>query len=222
MAGGISNCMGERLKRPSEGKPGHSPRSRFGEPSDIPPQEGQLTPAQRTESFFNQDVLLLAAALKNRLIVSQVDGKMLRIDNLEGWPKDKVGERYTKSSSNLRLTELNPGTLGIFSLPVRRMKQSLISAKSGEEPGACVRLVRASRYDPNTNQFIQMPREGDIANFFELKDNEAVRLKFMDDSEILYFNKGEDNGIRVEVPVSPTEQSKIEAANKYLRDLIGR
>jgi|GEM_PF-3452787 hypothetical protein len=214
--------MSERLKRSSEGKPSRSPRSRFGEPSGVPLQEYQLTLAQRTETFFNQDVLILAAALKDRLIVSQENGKMLRVDTLEGWPKDKVGARYTKSSSNLRLAELNPGTLGIFPLPVRRMKQSLISAKSGEELGACVRLVRASRFDPDTNQFIPMPREGDIADFFELKDNEAVRLKFMDDSEILYFNKGDDNGVRVEIPISSTEQTKVEAANKYLRDLIGR
>ena len=176
---------------------------------------------QRTEAFFNQDVILLAEAMKGRLIVSQEDGKMIRVDQTQGWPKDKVGSRYTKSEKNLRLTELTPGTLGVFPLPVRKIKQCLISAKSGEELGACVRLIRASCYDANENKFVQMPREGDIANFFGFEDNDAVRLKFMDESGTLYFNKGEDNGVRVKPPEIPPIQAETDQANEYLRNLVG-
>lgn len=211
--------MPERL---SGGQEGRQPRARrkLGEPSIVTPQEGQITPEQRTEAFFNQDVMALAESMQGRLIVSQQDGKMIRVDNPEGWTKDKVGNRYTKSGKNLRLTELAPGALGVFPLPVRKMRQALISAKSGEELGACVRLVRASRYDRDANEFVPMPREGDITNYFGLEDNEAVRLQFIDNSEILYFNRGEDNGVRVEMPVTPEQGS--EAANQYLRDLVGQ
>ncbi len=212
--------MNEKFKG-GESKPaGHPLRRRLGEPSTVIPKEGQLTPEQRTKAFFNQDVMLLAKKMKGRLIVSQEDGKMIRIDNSEGWPVGKVGNRYVKSDNNLRLTELVPGTLGIFPLSVRKMKQSLVSAKSGEELGACVRLVRASKYDKDTNNFVPMPREGDIANYFDFKDNQAVKLKFLDNSETLYFNKGADNGVRVKVLKSTPRQAEAEVANSYLRDLI--
>lgn len=186
------------------------------------PQSQVPTPEQRTIALFTKDVMSLAVAMKGRLIVSQEDGKMLRVDQPEGWPKDKVGDRYTKSKNGLRLTELPFGTLGVFPLPVRRMRQSLISAMSGGELGACVRLVRASRYDTDTKEFIQMQREGDIANHFGFEDNEAVRLRFLDDTETLYFNRGEDNGLRINTPEPSSEQAEAEAANEYLRELVGR
>ena len=210
--------MSERLSGGGQESRQPKARRKFGEPSIVTPQEGQITPEQRTEAFFNQDVLALTDAMQGRLVVSRSDGRMIRVDNPEGWTKDRVGGRYTKSGS-LKLTELTPGALGVFPLPVRRMRQSLISAKSGEELGACVRLVRASRYDSEAKQFVPMPREGDIANYFELEDNEAVRLRFVDESEILYFNRGEDNGLRVEAPVTP---EKAKEANQYLRDLVGQ
>lgn len=216
--------MPERLSNGGQERRQPRARRKLGEPSIIPSQEGQITPEQRTEAFFNRDVLLLAEAMKGRLVVSQEDGKMIRIDNPEGWTKDKVGNRYTTSNKNLRLTELTAGALGVFPLPVRRMRQLLISARSGEELGACVRLVRASRYDKDTHTFVPMPREGDIANYFEFEDNQAVKLKFLDDSEILYFNfnKGEDNGVRIKAPEPTSEQTEAEAANRYLRDLVSQ
>lgn len=176
----------------------------------------QLIPEQRTEVFFNQDVLLLAEAMRGRVIVSQDDGKMIRVDNPEAWSVDRVGNRYTKSSI-LSLKELTPGTLGVFPLPVRRMRQSLISAKSGVVLGACVRLVRASSYD-DSKGFVLMPREGDIANYFGLEDYETVRLRFVDDTGMLYFSRGEDNGVRVRT----TELTETEAADQYLRGLLGQ
>ena len=91
---------------------------------------------------------------------------------------------------------------------------------SGGELGACIRLVRASSYDNDTHAFVPMPREGDIANFFGFEDNAAVKLQFMDDSEILYFNRGGDNGIRIEIPEQPNKQTEVDLANKYLQDLI--
>lgn len=186
------------------------------------PQSQVPTPEQRTIELFSMDAMLLGPAMKGRLIVSQEDGRMIRVDQPEGWPKDKVGDRYTKSKTGLRLTELPSGTLGVFSLPVRRIRQSLISAMSAGELGACVRLVRASRYDTDTKEFIQMQREGDIANHFGFEDNEAVRLRFLDDTETLYFNRGEDNGLRIKAPKPSSEQAEAEAANKYLRELVGR
>src|SRR3989344_4931795 len=102
--------MPERLS--GGGQERRQPRSRrkLGEPSIVPPQEGQITPEQKTAAFFNQDVMALAEAMGGRLIVSQEDGKMIRVDNPEGWTKDRVGSRYTKSGG-LRLTELTPGAL---------------------------------------------------------------------------------------------------------------
>ena len=213
--------MNERFK--GGGEEGRSTQSRR-KPDELAPatfQEGKLTPEQRTEAFFSQDVKLLTVAMRGRIIASQEDGKMIRVDNPEGWSSDRVGDRYSKGHG-LRLTELVAGALGIFPLPVRRMRQSLISANSGEELGGCVRLVRASRFDNDTEEFVPMPREGDIANHFEFDDNQAVRLKFLDDSEVLYFNKGEDNGVRVDVPGPLPEQAGTEKANQYLRDLVGQ
>lgn len=184
------------------------------------PQEGEQTPEERTTTFFNQDVMNLEKAMLGKFIVSQQDGKMIRVDKPEGWLRDNVGGRYTKSGKNLRLTELTPGTLGVFPLPVRKMRQILISARDGGNLGACVRLVRASQYDRVTNEFIQMPREGEIADFLGLDDNEAVKLKFVDESEMLYFIRGDDNGTRVETPVIPDIGSRTETANQYLRNLV--
>ncbi|MCL4365958.1 hypothetical protein M1437_01905 [Patescibacteria group bacterium] len=211
----------ERLNSGGQERRQSRARRKLGEPSIVPPQEGEITPEQRTEFFFNQDVLVLTEAMKGRLIVSQEDGRMIRVDDPEGWTKDRVGNRYTTSSKDLRLTELTPGTLGVFPFRVRRMRQVLISARNEGELGACVRLVRASRYDRDTNVFVPMLREGDIANYFEFEDNQAVRLRFLDDSEILYFNKGEDNGVRVKAPEPILQQAGVEVANKYLRDLVG-
>lgn len=180
------------------------------------------SPVQRTEDLFSQDVGPLALALQGRLVVSQEDGKIIRIDRVEAWLKDLVGNRYLKSQKNLRLTEMACGMLGVFPLPVRRMSQSLISAKDGGEPGACVRLLRASKFDRDSRRFVEMPREGDIANYFGLEDNEAVQLRFVDDSEILYFARG-SHGKEVQVepmPLSPDERSDAEKASRYLRDLI--
>ena|ERR1035437_7698418 len=177
------------------------------------------TPTQRTIEFFNRDVALVTSSLSGRVIVSQDDGRMIRVDVAEAWPKDKVGDRYIKSKNNLRLGEMQEGTLGVFPLPVRRINQSLIAAKSGTEKGACVRLVRASKHDPDTKSFVSMAKEGDIASFFGFEPNDAVRLSFIDDSDILYFNRGSNGDSIVELPTSVSE---TETANQYLRDLTGQ
>lgn len=188
--------------------------------ASAPKDEERQMPEQRTLDFFSQDVKILTDTLKDRLIVSQTDGKMIRVDIPESWAAGQVGKRYTKSGKSLSLPDLPPGTLGVFPLPVRKMRQSLISAKSGEDSGACVRLVRASRYDKQLGDFVPMPREGDIANFFGFEDNQAFQLRFLDDSDVLYFNTGEDNGLRIESHGPSREQQEARSANVYLRGLI--
>ncbi len=181
--------MAERL---TGGRPDRQPRRRTRETAQVNvPLEVELTPEQRTREFFEQDVTKLADAIKGRLIVSVDDQKMVRIDECQGWPASSVGDRYTTQKNNLHLRDLPVGTMGVWRLPVRRMSQALISAKSGEEMGACVRFLRASSYDPDTKEFTKMPNEGDIVKYLGLEDNEAVRLKFIDTTGILYFNRAE-------------------------------
>lgn len=143
---------------------------------------------ERTAAFFSQNVEVLAEQLRGREIITQ--DKRIIVTSLEPWLKESrenstlktVGKRYRA------MEQMVPGDL--WTPPVRRMRQSLVVAQDNGIVGACVRLLGARAYNPQTQEFTLMPREGDIANFLGLTTYERARLVFVDDSEVLYLSKG--------------------------------
>ncbi len=177
------------------------------------------TPEERTDAFWRQDYQELVLAMRGRLIASQSDDLKVRIDDTQGWSKDGNDKaKYLTSNQLLRLSLLRAGVLGAFPYPFRRMTQSLISARDGGLLGACIRLTKVSRYDANKGIFTRLKREGDLVKLLGLDDNEGVRLKFIDDSDILYFKRGEDNQPLHDEPVEVLTREEI--ADNYLRDLL--
>jgi hypothetical protein len=144
--------------------------------------ESNTSPEERTLAFFEQDYAALAEALENRRVILEGTDKSIQITKAEGWPRQQVGRQYQPME-----THMQPGDWWAFRIPVRRMRQSIIVAQDQGQIGACVRILRASRVDAETQEIVPMPREGDIAQFFELSDDEHLRLRFTDDSEILHL-----------------------------------
>lgn len=147
--------------------------------------------AERTIAFFGQNVEVLADQLRGREIITSDNGKRILVTSLEPWLKVSresatlkvVGIRYRA------MEQMEPGDL--WAPPTRRIRQSLIVAQDNGIVGACVRLLGARSYNPETQEFTLMPREGDIANFLALTTYERARLVFVDDSEILHLVRGQ-------------------------------
>lgn len=159
---------------------------------------------ERTIEFFNQNVADLAESLQNRVLIDQATNKQVQLTRLEPYPK--VGLRY----KGIVDQNMQPGELWIPYIPVRRMSQLLIIARSIEpEVGACVRTLRASYYDLEKDTFVPMPREGDVAIFLGLGNFERASLRFLDESGALYIVRGEGSQ-----SVNPDE------ANGQLRKLL--
>lgn len=166
---------------------------------------------QRTATFFRNSYELLAEQLKGRVIQLQGSQKRILIPESGVQAFAKVGPRW-QAIENMR-----PGDLWTYPFRVRRMRQSLIVAYNPQEVASCVRLVRASGYDLAKNEFVPMPHEGDIANYFELADNEISTLKFLDESETLYLVRSNHFSSQSNAEVnslSPTE------ANSQFRNLL--
>lgn len=141
---------------------------------------------ERTIEFFNQNIADLAEALQNRVLIDQASNRQVQLTRLEPYPK--VGPRYRGIVDQ----NMQPGEFWTLYFPVRRMSQSLIIARSIErEVGACVRVLRGRYYDLEKGEFIAMPREGDIANFLKLGRFMRTKLRFLDESDILYLTRGE-------------------------------
>lgn len=141
------------------------------------------TNEKRTAEFFANNYDDLATMLEGRDIVDPQTGKRMRIASVQGWSSDAVGPRYKHIAS------LEAGDLWAIRIPVRRMKQSLIVASDRGIIGACVRIIRGASYNQEKNSYENMPREGDIANFFELDDDEVAKLKILDDTGDLYLQR---------------------------------
>ena len=172
----------------------------------------ELTPEERTTAFFNQDVRPLAEALQDRIIALLGSDKRAKIDSVSAYAKADIGQNYKRGKGGVTIDTLPSGRLWAFHLPVRRMRQSLVTAKDQGEPGTCVRLVRASTYDQQSQTFVPMPREGDIASYFELDDNEVSSLSFRDPSEVLYLER---------IPKAEGELTLDSSiANQYMQDLL--
>jgi hypothetical protein len=172
--------------------------------------ERQLSPEQRTEAFFAQDAMDLAETMNGRIIASLETGNKIIVNSAQGYTREENNtSRYTKGQLNL--LELPPGTLGVFPYPFRRTKLSLIAARSGEDTGGCVRISKASRFSRDNQAYIPLQREREVAESLGLDDWGAVRLRFVDDSEVLYFDSS---------PVATKESVDPEAADQYLEDLV--
>ncbi|MBI2029046.1 hypothetical protein HYT02_01380 [Candidatus Gottesmanbacteria bacterium] len=175
-------------------------------------QKGKLTPAERTRIFFNQDVSKLAEDLQDREIIDTSTGKRIVLTEVEPWEKMTVGKRYDE------MRNMQPGDLFAFYFPLRRMTQSLVVATDKDGVGACVRIKRASRFDPEKQTVVPMEREGELARFLELAQQQesAIRtLAFIDESDSLYL-VGESRAViqSSQLTIDP------EQANQALTDLI--
>lgn len=154
---------------------------------------GQTSPEERTAAFFEQDFTKLCDDLleENGMVIALPNSdRKIRIVELEEWAKQAVGKRYkARGIENMRAGDLwNPSA--------RAINQSLIIAKDKDGVGACVRLLKAEYWDPASNEFIPAlteqeytfgEREGDIAKYLGLGKNEKSRLRFLDDSRVLYI-----------------------------------
>lgn len=140
----------------------------------------------RTAEFFNQNVADLSEALQYRVLIDQASNRRVQLARLEPYPR--VGQRYRDIVGK----NMQPGELWAFYIPVRRMSQTLIIAKSVEPGvGACVRVIRGNYFDSQKGEFVPMAREGDIAGHFEMGKFERARLVFLDESQDLYVVSGE-------------------------------
>lgn len=193
---------------------------REGKSKETGRKRKELTPDERTAAFFNQDVRTLAVDFQDRIIALVGSDKRIKITKPVAYAKHAnagelvIGENYKRGKDGVTIDTLPEGMLWAFHIPVRRMKQALVAAKDHGEQGTCVRLVRASKYNLDTDSFVPMLREGDIASYFELEENEVTRLSFKDQSDVLYLERS----VKV-VDEQPTIDSS--EANKFIRDLLG-
>ena len=145
---------------------------------------------ERTVAFFNQGVKKLSRGTLGRVVFFPGTGKKIRITEAMPYKRDEVGPRYDA------ISEMQPGELAVFRLPVRRMTQSLIVAKDRGKTGACVRLMSAEYFDSEQNKYVSElegfgQREGDIARFFGLEHGDVLEMKFTDESgELHIFRAG--------------------------------
>ena len=137
----------------------------------------------RTQEFFNQSVSTLARKLRNMVIVLEGTNKQIQLTELQAFGYNDVGKRYDQ------MEDMRPGDLWAAPFPFRRMRQSLIVAKERGLVGACVRVVRASRFDTRSGEFVPMRKEGEIAGYLGLRDNQVCKLEFRDKSDTLYLAK---------------------------------
>ncbi|MBI2011325.1 hypothetical protein HYS91_01020 [Candidatus Daviesbacteria bacterium] len=149
------------------------------------------TPEARTEELFSLPVDTLSQRLEFQVVEDQLTGHRIQLSKLQPWARNKVGEtsRPDVKSMYHQMREFSPGDWCAYLLKTYKMRQSLIVAADQDGVGAYVRIIRASRFDPSAASFILMPREGDIANLFQMQDNERARLTYLNETNILYLIK---------------------------------
>lgn len=179
----------------------------------------ELTPEQRTSVLLHQDVGRLSVALRNMEIAVVGTNLRIKVDETHPYLIAENDGMYRRGKDGINIDNLPTGTLWALYWPLRKMRLSLITAKEGVRRGACVELVRASRYNPTTGLFVPMGRKGDIANCLELDNNEAVTLQFTDQSNTLYLDRG-TRAVPIGEETSPTVVDP-EAAERYMRALLG-
>lgn len=191
----------------------------------------KLSPSQRTEMLFSQDVTDLSATFRRRIIGLAGSPKRIRVESAIPYSKTpregewEIGKNYIRGKEGKTIENLPYGMLWAFPLPHRKLKeggnvrQALVTAKDHDErSGACVQVTRVSKYNPVTREFDPMEREADFAVYFELDNNETTELRFLDDSEVLFVVRGQNEAL-TDAPDAPTDFTS-EKANVYLRGLI--
>lgn len=152
------------------------------------------SPEIRTKELFSLPVDILSQRLEFQVVEDQTSGNKIQLTKLQPWARGEVGKtsRADVRRRYHQMREFNPGDWCAYLLNTYRMRQSLIVASDSDGTGACVRIIRASRFDPVSSAFTPMPREGDIANLFKLEDNERAMLSYLNDTNILYLQRTGD------------------------------
>ena len=172
-------------------------------------QEGlsgpELSPAQRTAKLVNLNYDKFAEALQGRLVVLAGSDKMAVLSKLEAWPRAKIGARWKA------IGEREAGDFWSFGLKIggrKPIQQSLIAAKDNGEIGGIIRIVRGSIYNPKDGKVTLMEKEGQLAEHFGLDKGEVTKLKFLDESDILYLvrQKGPLKDFKEENPLVDPEE----------------
>ncbi len=150
-------------------------------------KDWEITPEKRTEAFFSQNLFQVTESIKGRLIASEDNEKMIRVDNSEGV---FAFADYRQNINEIDLTNLKSGSFGIFRNPLNKLRESLMCAiylKSKGGVTAFVRLADVSKYDERHNKFVPIQEVVEIADYFGLEYFNNIDLKFRDDSEKLYL-----------------------------------
>lgn len=188
------------------------------------------SPEERTRILFAMNVSDLRRELTGRILGLAGSTKRVRIDIAVPYSKTprsgekRLGSRYL-SENRTSMEDLKEGTLWAYPLRHRLMKeggnvrQSLIVAKDHRTGKTCVQILRSSRYDVRTGEFVEMKREGDMASFLSLKNDDQLEIKFLDGSDILYIVKGKNQKV-LEMPKVTRRDSGSDAANEYVRRIV--
>lgn len=172
----------------------------------IEKREENPSPEERTAAFFNRNYDEVARALHNRVIaLSGTDRKIVCTDLVAYSRAENLRDRKYKLMS-----QMQPGTLWALPFPLRRVRLLLVVASDDGETGACIRVKRAGLMSTG-GIIVPMPKEGDIADYLGLEDNEILSLAFKDQSEILYLYRPD---ITSSDKVDPTK------ANRNIQDLL--
>jgi hypothetical protein len=158
-----------------------------------------MSPEQRTEQLFANPLEVLTQRLEYQVVEAQDSGKRIMLTQLQTWPRNKVGETSRPDIKRMyhQMREFNPGDWCAYLLKTYKMRQSLIVASDQDGVGACIRIIRANSFDPRTKSFKAMTREGDIANYLGMQDNERASLAYINDSNVLYLIK---TGATISIP----------------------
>jgi hypothetical protein len=173
----------------------------------------------RSRAFLSQNYDILAEKLQNRVVKSAETGDEIMLTKLAPWSRAQVGSSFPQMRNwYLGMRNMQEGDWVSMRVPVRRMRQSLIVALDQGELGACVRVLRASKYDKERGVFVPLPTEGAIANFFNLNDNERAHLRFLNpDSSSLYLQR---SGLAVEPFKAPAKKLGPDQATSELDKLL--
>ncbi|MEK7616809.1 MAG: hypothetical protein AAB414_02045 [Patescibacteria group bacterium] len=172
----------------------------------------------RTAEFFKQNYDDLAAQLQNRVVELADSGLRIILTLLQPWSRTETGGGIAQVRPWYKaMRNMEPGDWCATAIPLRSMRQSLVVALDTREVGACIRIVRASRFDPQKNDFVAMPREGDIANFLGMRDNERAQIRFLNESDVLYLVR---TGLTIEPVVNTPSPQNTTDANRQLERLL--
>lgn len=157
-----------------------------------------LTPQGRTERLFALEVGELAEALTRVDIAVYGTPRRLRVTQVEPFSRSKLGPYKPVGNRWGAMRRMNAGS--VWNPQFFTLTQSLVVAQDHEGVGACVRLLEATYYDPETKIYIPeeidarlSDKENGIALHLGLEPNEVSELRFIDDTDILYlFRKREE------------------------------